>query len=66
MALALFLNPGADLGAAKVLAQRGDALGYDSLWVTHGVGRDALLTLRESDHDSRRIALLACDVPVGF
>ena len=45
MATALFLNPGADLDAAVTLAQRVDALGYDSIWVTHGIGRDALLTL---------------------
>jgi alkanesulfonate monooxygenase SsuD/methylene tetrahydromethanopterin reductase-like flavin-dependent oxidoreductase (luciferase family) len=42
---ALFLNPGADLAPAVALARRADALGYESLWVTHGAGRDALLTL---------------------
>jgi len=42
---ALFLSPGADLAPAVALAHRADALGYESLWVTHGIGRDALLTL---------------------
>ena len=43
--IALFLNPGADLGEAVALARRADALGFESLWVTHGAGRDALLVL---------------------
>jgi alkanesulfonate monooxygenase SsuD/methylene tetrahydromethanopterin reductase-like flavin-dependent oxidoreductase (luciferase family) len=43
--IALFLNPGADLDAAVALARRADALGFESLWVTHGAGRDALLVL---------------------
>ena len=42
---ALFLNPGAELAPALALARRADSLGYESLWVTHGIGRDALLTL---------------------
>jgi F420-dependent oxidoreductase-like protein len=42
---ALFLNPGADLARAVAIARRADALGYDSLWVTHGGARDALLVL---------------------
>jgi alkanesulfonate monooxygenase SsuD/methylene tetrahydromethanopterin reductase-like flavin-dependent oxidoreductase (luciferase family) len=42
---ALFLNPGAELAPALALARRADALGYESLWVTHGINRDALLTL---------------------
>jgi alkanesulfonate monooxygenase SsuD/methylene tetrahydromethanopterin reductase-like flavin-dependent oxidoreductase (luciferase family) len=47
---ALFLSPGADLAPALVLARRADALGYESLWVTHGLGRDALLTLSAYAH----------------
>ena len=47
---ALFLNPGADLAPAMALARRADALGYESLWVTHGIGRDALLTLSAYAH----------------
>jgi alkanesulfonate monooxygenase SsuD/methylene tetrahydromethanopterin reductase-like flavin-dependent oxidoreductase (luciferase family) len=42
---AAFLNPGADLALALEMARRADTLGFESLWVTHGTGRDALLTL---------------------
>jgi F420-dependent oxidoreductase-like protein len=42
---ALFLSPGAELAPAVALARRADALGYESLWVTHGIGRDALQVL---------------------
>jgi F420-dependent oxidoreductase-like protein len=45
MKLATFLSPGGDLGAAVDLARRADALGYDSVWVTHGLGRDSFLVL---------------------
>jgi alkanesulfonate monooxygenase SsuD/methylene tetrahydromethanopterin reductase-like flavin-dependent oxidoreductase (luciferase family) len=48
--IALFLNPGAELAPALALARRADALGYESLWVTHGLGRDALLTLSAYAH----------------
>ena len=64
MAVALFLNPGADLGAALALAQRADALGYDSLWVTHGIGRDALLTLSAYAHVAPRARLGTGVVPI--
>ena len=64
MALGLFLNPGADLGASLALAQRADALGYDSLWVTHGVGRDALLTLSAYAHAAPRPALGTGVIPI--
>jgi 5,10-methylenetetrahydromethanopterin reductase len=43
--VAAFLNPGADLATALALAGRAAEVGYESLWVTHGVGRDALLVL---------------------
>lgn len=42
---AAFLNPGTDLAAALAMARRAGEVGYESLWVTHGVGRDALLVL---------------------
>ena len=42
---AAFINSGADLGEAVTLAGRLDALGYESVWTTHGLGRDALLVL---------------------
>ncbi len=42
---AAFLSPGGDLAAGVDLARRADALGYDSVWVTHGGGRDSFLVL---------------------
>src|SRR5215470_11784133 len=42
---AAFLNPGRDLAAGVDLARRAEALGYDSVWVTHGSGRDSFLVL---------------------
>ena len=64
METALFLNPGADLGASIALAQRADALGYDSIWVTHGVGRDALLTLSAYAHVAPRAGLGTGVIPI--
>jgi F420-dependent oxidoreductase-like protein len=64
MALALFLNPGVDLGAAVGLARRADALGYDSVWVTHGIGRDALLVLSAYAHAAPRVGLGTGVVPI--
>ncbi len=61
---ALFLNPGAEWGAAVDLARRADALGYDSLWVTHGVGRDALLVLAGYGHAAPRVGLGTGIVPI--
>lgn len=45
MSLGAYLNPGRDLGAAVDLARRAEALGYESAWVTHGLGRDSFLVL---------------------
>ena len=45
MKTAAFLSPGGDLGAGVDLARRAGALGYDSVWVTHGLGRDSFLVL---------------------
>ena len=64
MAVALFLNPGAELGAAVALAARADALGYESLWVTHGIGRDALLTLSAYAHAAPRAGLGSGVIPI--
>ena len=62
--IALFLNPGADLGEALALARRADALGYESLWVTHGVGRDALLVLSAYSQVAPRAGLGTGVVPI--
>lgn len=42
---AIFLSPGADLAAAVDLARRAEGAGYESIWVTHGLGRDGLQVL---------------------
>ena len=62
--IALFLNPGADLRPALLLARRADALGYDSLWVTHGIGRDALLVLSAYGQVAPRAGLGTGVVPI--
>jgi F420-dependent oxidoreductase-like protein len=61
---ALFLNPGADLQDAVALARRADALGYESVWVTHGVGRDALLVLSAYAHAAPRAGLGTGVIPI--
>src|SRR4029450_3084341 len=61
---AIFLNPGPDLAPALALARRADALGYDSLWVTHGIGRDALLTLSAYAHVAPRAGLGTGVIPI--
>jgi alkanesulfonate monooxygenase SsuD/methylene tetrahydromethanopterin reductase-like flavin-dependent oxidoreductase (luciferase family) len=45
MKTAAFLSPGGNLAASVDLARRADELGYDSVWVTHGLGRDSFLVL---------------------
>jgi F420-dependent oxidoreductase-like protein len=45
MKLGAFLSPGGDLGAGIDLARRAEGLGYDSVWVTHGAGRDSFVVL---------------------
>jgi alkanesulfonate monooxygenase SsuD/methylene tetrahydromethanopterin reductase-like flavin-dependent oxidoreductase (luciferase family) len=62
--VALFLNPGADLGEALALARRADALGYESLWVTHGGGRDALLVLSAYSQVAPRAGLGTGVIPI--
>ena len=61
---ALFLNPGADLRPALLLARRADALGYESLWVTHGISRDALLVLSAYGQVAPRAGLGTGVVPI--
>jgi len=64
LAIALFLNPGADLRQATDLAARADALGYESLWVTHGIGRDALFTLSAYAQAAPRAGLGSGVIPI--
>lgn len=57
MRTAAYLIPGRDFGAAVALARQAEALGYDSLWVTHGLGRDSFLVLAAYGAATRRIGL---------
>jgi F420-dependent oxidoreductase-like protein len=61
---AAYLSPGADLGAAVALAQRAERLGYESVWVTHGSGRDSFLVLAAYAAATTRIALGNGVVPI--
>jgi alkanesulfonate monooxygenase SsuD/methylene tetrahydromethanopterin reductase-like flavin-dependent oxidoreductase (luciferase family) len=61
---ALFLIPGARLAAALEIAGRADSLGYESLWVTHGLGRDALLVLSAYSRVAPRVGLGTGVIPV--
>jgi alkanesulfonate monooxygenase SsuD/methylene tetrahydromethanopterin reductase-like flavin-dependent oxidoreductase (luciferase family) len=64
MRLAAYLIPGRDLGAATALAGRAEDLGYESLWVTHGLGRDSFLVLQAYGAATRRIGLGNGVVPI--
>ena len=41
MRLGAYINPGGDLPAAVSLARLAEQLDYESVWVTHGLGRDS-------------------------
>jgi alkanesulfonate monooxygenase SsuD/methylene tetrahydromethanopterin reductase-like flavin-dependent oxidoreductase (luciferase family) len=64
MALACYLIPGRDLAGAVALARRAEALGYESLWVTHGLGRDSFLVLAAYGAATTRIGLGNGVVPI--
>ena len=64
MRTAAFLSPGADVGAGIDLAARADALGYDSVWVTHGVGRDSFLVLAAYGAVAPRVRLGVGVLPI--
>ena len=61
---AAYLSPGRDLAAAVGLARRAEALGYESVWVTHGSGRDSFLVLAAYATATSRIGLGNGVVPV--
>src|SRR5919197_5492396 len=62
--LAAYLIPGRDLTTAVALAQRAETLGYESLWVTHGVGRDSFVVLAAYGAATKRIGLGNGVVPI--
>ena len=64
MRLATYLSPGGDLAAGVELAQRAEALGYESVWVTHGLGRDSFLVLAAYGAATTRIGLGNGVVPI--
>jgi alkanesulfonate monooxygenase SsuD/methylene tetrahydromethanopterin reductase-like flavin-dependent oxidoreductase (luciferase family) len=61
---AVFLNPGARLADSLEIAGRADSLGYESIWVTHGLGRDALLTLSAYSQAAPRVGLGTGVIPI--
>ncbi len=62
--IAAFINSGADLGLAVTMAGRLEALGYESVWTTHGLGRDALLVLAAYGHAAPRLGLGTGVIPI--
>jgi len=59
-----YLSPRESLAGATPLARRAEALGYDSVWVTHGIGRDAFLVLAAFAQGTSRIGLGTGVVPI--
>ena len=62
--IACFINPGAVLADSIALAARADTLGYDSVWCTHGLGRDALLVLAAYGFVAPRVGLGSGVIPI--
>lgn len=59
-----YLIPGPDLRQAVELARRVEELGYQSLWVTHGGGRDSFVVLSAYADKTKTIALGNGVVPI--
>jgi alkanesulfonate monooxygenase SsuD/methylene tetrahydromethanopterin reductase-like flavin-dependent oxidoreductase (luciferase family) len=59
-----YLSPRDDLACAVALARLADDLGYDSVWVTHGLGRDSFVALAAYAYATRRIGLGNGVVPI--
>src|SRR2546428_8458518 len=64
MKLAAYLIPGRDLSTAVELARRTEVLGYESVWITHGLGRDSFLVLQAYGAATSRIGLGNGVVPI--
>ena len=64
MKTAAFLSPGGDFAASVDLARRADELGYDSVWVTHGGGRDSFLVLAAYGAVAPRVRLGVGVLPI--
>ena len=59
-----YIIPGAELSAAVDLVRLADRLGYDSVWVTHGLGRDSFLVLGAYGAAAPRLGLGNGVVPI--
>src|SRR5687767_2563140 len=64
MRLGAYINPGGDLAAAVTLARLAEQLDYESVWVTHGLGRDSFLVLAAYGAVTSRIGLGNGVVPI--
>ncbi|MBI3031663.1 MAG: LLM class flavin-dependent oxidoreductase [Candidatus Rokubacteria bacterium] len=62
--LGAYLIPGVDLRLAADLAREAEGRGYESLWVTHGAGRDSFLVLSAYAQATRTIGLGTGVVPI--
>ncbi|MBI2553743.1 MAG: LLM class flavin-dependent oxidoreductase [Candidatus Rokubacteria bacterium] len=62
--LGAYLIPGADLRPSVELARQAEAWGYESLWVTHGGGRDSFVVLSAYAQATRMIGLGNGVVPI--
>ena len=62
--LGAYLSPRERLATALDLARRAETLGYDSAWVTHGLGRDGFVVLSAFAHATERIGLGTGVVPI--
>jgi len=64
MRLATFISPGGDFSMAVDCVRRAESLGYESAWVTHGLGRDSFLVLAAYGQATSRIGLGNGVVPI--
>jgi F420-dependent oxidoreductase-like protein len=64
MKIAAYLNSGSNFGAALDLVRRAEALGYESVWVTHGGGRDSFAVLQAYGAAAPRLGLGNGVVPI--
>jgi alkanesulfonate monooxygenase SsuD/methylene tetrahydromethanopterin reductase-like flavin-dependent oxidoreductase (luciferase family) len=64
MRLAAYISPGGDLSAGVSLARLAEGLEYESVWVTHGLGRDSFLVLAAYAAATTRLGLGNGVVPV--
>jgi F420-dependent oxidoreductase-like protein len=62
--LGAFLIPRERLSTATAMARRAEDLGYESVWVTHGIGRDGFLVLSEYARATTRVGLGTGVVPI--